>query len=156
MSDFTGVFGNNQGILQTLQRDNTNSTLPILLRTTPTLPAAPSVSYPIATNSLTNILNAFDANLQIPYTQSYTIGWQRKLGRDTALEIRYVGSRHRQDWETIDLNGAFLAPSFASNQLATLTCKSALTLSRPGKSKGSHNREWRTVWFQCRGEQETY
>ncbi|PYR33840.1 MAG: hypothetical protein DMF93_24410, partial [Acidobacteria bacterium] len=114
MSDFTGVFGNNQGILQTLQRDNTNSTLPILLRTTPTLPAAPSVSYPIATNSLTNILNAFDANLQIPYTQSYTIGWQRKLGRDTALEIRYVGSRHRQDWETIDLN----EPNIAGNGFA--------------------------------------
>jgi len=106
MSDFTGVFGANQGILQTLQRDNTNGALPILLRNTPALPAAPSVSYPIATNSLTNILNAFDSNLQIPYTQSYTVGWQRKLGRDTALEIRYVGSRHREDWETIDLNEA--------------------------------------------------
>src|SRR5262249_25363975 len=39
MSDFTGVFGNNQGILQTLQRDNTNSALPILLRSNPALPA---------------------------------------------------------------------------------------------------------------------
>ena len=46
----------------------------------------------------------FDSNLQIPYTQSYTVGWQRKLGRDTALEVRYVGSRHQQDWETINLN----------------------------------------------------
>src|SRR5262249_8864052 len=63
MSDFTGVFGANQGIQQTLQRDNTNSALPILLRDTPTLPASQPVSYPIATNSLTNILNAFDANL---------------------------------------------------------------------------------------------
>jgi len=114
MSDFTGVFGNNQGILQTLQRDNTNSALPILLRTTPALPSSPAVSYPIATNSLTNILNAFDSNLQLPYTQSYTVGWQRKLGRDTALEIRYVGSRHRQDWETIDLN----EPNIASNGFA--------------------------------------
>ncbi len=104
MSDFTGVFGANQGILQTLQRDNTNTTLPILLRNNPTLPGAPAVSYPIATNSLTNNVNVFDSNLQIPYTQSYTVGWQRKLGRDTALEIRYVGSRHKQDWETIDLN----------------------------------------------------
>src|SRR5207253_3642500 len=31
-------------------------------------------------------------------------GWQRKLGRDTAIELRYVGSRHRQDWETVNLN----------------------------------------------------
>jgi hypothetical protein len=116
MSDFTGVFGNNQGILQTLQRDNTNSTLPILLRNNPALPEAPAVSYPIATNSLTNILNAFDSNLQIPYTQSYTVGWQRKLGRDTALEIRYVGSRHRQDWETIDLNEANIATNGFVNE----------------------------------------
>ena len=46
----------------------------------------------------------FDSNLQMPYTQSYTIGWQRKLGRDTAFELRYVGSRHRQDWETVNIN----------------------------------------------------
>jgi hypothetical protein len=40
----------------------------------------------------------------MPYTQSYTVGWQRKLGRDTAFELRYVGSRHRQDWETVNIN----------------------------------------------------
>jgi len=104
MVDFTGVFGDNQGIQVTLQRDNTNTTLPILLRTQPTLPAAPSVSYPILPNSVTNTVNRFDSNLQLPYTQSYSVGWQRKLGRDTAFEMRYVGSRHREDWETINLN----------------------------------------------------
>src|SRR6202011_921449 len=86
MSDFTGVFGANQGIQVTLQRDNTNTALPILLRNNPTLPAAPSVAYPI-TPTITNNVNVFDSNLQIPYTQSYTVGWQRKLGRDTAFEI---------------------------------------------------------------------
>jgi hypothetical protein len=105
MSDFTGVFGANQGIQVTLQRDNTNTAAPILLRTNPTLPDAPAVRYPI-NPTITSTVNAFDSNLQMPYTQSYTVGWQRKLGRDTALEIRYVGSRHRQDWETINLNEA--------------------------------------------------
>ena len=37
----------------------------------------------------------------MPYTQSYTVGWQRKLAQDSAFEVRYVGSRHRQDWETV-------------------------------------------------------
>src|SRR5262249_18453911 len=106
LSDFTGVFGNNQGIQITLNRDQSNGTLPPLLRRTPTLPSAPPVTYPIFSNSLSNSVNAFDANLQMPYTQSYTFGWQRKLGRDTALEVRYVGSRHRQDWETVNLNEA--------------------------------------------------
>ena len=40
----------------------------------------------------------------MPYTQSWTVGWQRKLGQDTAFEARYVGSRHRQDWETQNIN----------------------------------------------------
>ena len=56
--------------------------------------------------SITNTVNRFDSNLQMPYTQSYTAGWQRKLGSDTAIEIRYVGSRHRQDWETMNINEA--------------------------------------------------
>jgi len=104
MSDFTGVFGANQGIQITLNRDQSNATLPILLRNNPALPSAPTVAYPIFSNSLSNSVNAFDSNLQMPYTQSYSFGWQRKLGRDTAIELRYVGSRHRQDWEAVNLN----------------------------------------------------
>ncbi len=104
MSDFTGTFGANQGIQVTLNRDSTNATLPILLRSQPALPAAPAATYPIFPTAITNSVNAFDSNSQMPYTQSYTVGWQRKLGRDTAFELRYVGSRHRQDWETVNLN----------------------------------------------------
>src|SRR5262245_19188329 len=115
MSDFTGVFGANQGIQVTLQRDSTNTALPILLRSNPTLPNAPAVSYPLSP-TITNTVNAFDSNLQIPYTQSYTVGWQRKLGRDTAFEVRYVGSRHKQDWETIDLNEANIVSNGFTNE----------------------------------------
>jgi hypothetical protein len=104
LSDFTGMFGANQGILVNLLRDSTNATLPILLRNQPALPAAPAATYPIFPTAITNSVNAFDSNLQMPYTQSYTVGWQRKLGRDTAFELRYVGSRHRQDWDSLNLN----------------------------------------------------
>ncbi len=108
MSDFTGVFGANQGISVNLTRDSTNviGSLPVLLRNPGqvALPAAPVATYPIFPTAITNTVNMFDANLQNPYTQSYSIGLQRKLGRDTAFELRYVGSRHRQDWETVNLN----------------------------------------------------
>jgi hypothetical protein len=104
MSDFALTFAANQGIAVNLLRDNTNSSLPILLRNQPALPSAPAATYPIIPTSITNSVNAFDSNLQLPYTQSYTVGWQRKLGQDTAIELRYVGSRHRQDWETVNLN----------------------------------------------------
>jgi hypothetical protein len=111
MSDFTGTFGANQGIQATLNRDSTNATLPILLRDTPALPAAPAVKLPIVPTTITNSVNAFDQNIQMPYTQSWSVGWQRKLTRDSALEVRYVGSRHRMDWDTVNLN----EPSITSN-----------------------------------------
>jgi len=108
MSDFTGAFGNNQGLSVTLNRDAATGnlgTLPLLLRNSSALAlaTAPAVAYP-AVPVITSSLNVFDSNLQIPYTQSYTVGWQRKLGRDTAFEARYVGSRHRMDWETVNIN----------------------------------------------------
>ena len=104
LSDFTGAFGGNQGILQTLTRDSTNTTLPILLRSAPSLPAAPAAKYPIVPTATNITVNAYDPNIQMPYTQSYSFGWQRKLTSDSALEIRYVGSRHRQDWDSININ----------------------------------------------------
>jgi hypothetical protein len=108
MSDFTGVFGNNRGILVNLNKDNATGnlgTLPVLLRNSSALalPPAPAATYP-QTPLVTENLNVFDSNLQVPYTQSYSVGWQRKLNRDSALEVRYVGSRHRQDWETVNIN----------------------------------------------------
>ena len=41
----------------------------------------------------------FDPNIQTPYVQSFSVGLQRSLGRDTAIEVRYVGNRnhHRLD-----------------------------------------------------------
>jgi hypothetical protein len=108
MSDFTGPFGNNQGLSVSLNRDSGTGnlgTLPLLLRNSNALalPTTPSVSYP-SVPVITSSLNIFDSNLQMPYTQSYTVGWQRKLSNDTAFEVRYVGSRHRQDWETVNIN----------------------------------------------------
>ena len=106
MSDFTGAFGANRGITVDLSRSNALGNLgglPLLLRTSPALQTAPAVSYPIAAQT-TDSVNIFDSNLQLSYTQAYTVGWQRKLTNDSAVEVRYVGSRHRNDWETISIN----------------------------------------------------
>ena len=91
MSDFTGVFGANQGLQVNLNRDNANGnlgTLPLLLREHQRADAAGgAVGHAIRSRpTITDTVNVFDSNLQMPYTQSYTVGWQRKLGRDTAFE----------------------------------------------------------------------
>jgi hypothetical protein len=104
MSDFTGVFGANQGIQASLQTDQNTTSLPILLRNSPNLPAPPSVNLPSLPSAVTNTGNAYDPDIQMPYTQSWSMGWQRKVSRDSAIELRYVGSVHANDWDTININ----------------------------------------------------
>ena len=104
MSDFTGVFGANQGIQVALQTDQNTTTLPILLRTNPKLPNPPGVALPAFPAAVTQTGNVYDQNIQMPYTQSWSAGWQRRLTRDSALEIRYVGSVHENDWDTVNIN----------------------------------------------------
>ena len=66
-------FGDNQGIPFNLtarleQRRRCRS----CCATQPSLPAAPAATYPIVPTAITNSVNMFDSNLQMPYTQSYT------------------------------------------------------------------------------------
>ena len=40
----------------------------------------------------------------MPFADTWTIGLQRSLGRDFAVEARYVGTRSRENWQTINYN----------------------------------------------------
>src|SRR6185436_185712 len=70
----------------------------------PSLPAPPGVNLPAFSSAVTNSGNAYDPDIQMPYTQSWSAGWQRKLTRDSAFEVRYVGSVHNNDWDTVNIN----------------------------------------------------
>jgi Carboxypeptidase regulatory-like domain len=48
--------------------------------------------------------NDFDARLKAGYTQSYTIGIQRELNKDTVVEARFVRTRGTHLWRQYDLN----------------------------------------------------
>jgi hypothetical protein len=48
----------------------------------------------------------FDPNLQVPYSDSWTAGYQRAIGRRSAFEIRYIGTRNRDQWTTYNVNEA--------------------------------------------------
>jgi hypothetical protein len=123
MNDFTGVFGANPGLTLNANRNvgNGNLVLPLLLRdgylgpapACPPLPAPKPTGcllaapeYPLTNQNTTGSVNTFDPNLQVPYSDSWTIGFQRALSRTTAIEIRYVGTRSRQQWETFNYNEA--------------------------------------------------
>jgi hypothetical protein len=113
MSDFSDVFGANPGVTITTNRTQAlnnlvmdGGPLPVLFSQRDRLNAPafdPELSLPFA-DVITGDVNIFDPNLQVPYAQSWTAGVQRKLTRDTAIEVRYVGTRHLAGWTEYNYN----------------------------------------------------
>ena len=51
-----------------------------------------------------NNLNLYDPLLKTPYTKSYSIGLQRAVGQNMAVEVRYVGTQSLRNWGVEDWN----------------------------------------------------
>lgn len=124
MDRFTGLIGNNPGGTTAANRNVTNGNLvwpgeswPLLFSQTNRLgppavcadgninascmPRAPI--YPIlATTS--NSINVYDPEITLPYVQSWSVGFQRSLDADSAIEIRYIGNQNTKAWGTEDWN----------------------------------------------------
>ncbi len=73
-----------------------NPTLPS--RTVASTPAFPQ-NAPVGTS-----LNEFSPNLKVGYVQSWDLGFQRELTRDTVIEFRYVGNHGTDLWRTTNMN----------------------------------------------------
>jgi hypothetical protein len=105
MNDFTSVFNANPGITITANREEGQGnlgTLPLLLRDQSRLgpPAfAQTPSYPM-TDVVTEDVRIFDQNIQVPWAHSWSVGVQRGIGTSMALEVRYVGTRGKDQWRT--------------------------------------------------------
>src|SRR5262249_1890597 len=73
----------------------TGGPAPLLVSQSSLLGAAPfnpSLSYPILAVR-GGSLNVFDPNITTPSVKTWSIGLQRAIGRDTAIEARYTGNR---------------------------------------------------------------
>jgi hypothetical protein len=109
MTDFTGVFGANPGVLIDVNRSLSLAnlgTLPLLFRDRARLdpPAfASTPQYPLA-DVETGDVNIFDRNLQVPWSQSWQIGVQRAIGAQMSVEARYVGTRSGDLWSNFNYN----------------------------------------------------
>jgi hypothetical protein len=113
MNDFSGHSTRNPGVvIQTPDRSlnlgnlNDGQGLPVLFRQPTRLGPAPfpaSPNYPL-TDVVTEDINLFDSGITVPYADTWTIGLQRSIGRDFAVEARYVGTRSRENWATLDYN----------------------------------------------------
>jgi hypothetical protein len=108
MANFSNQFGANPGITIDATRNQSLGNfggVPLLFRNgnlaAPPIPLEPN--YPL-TDVVTADVNLMDPGLQVPYADSWTVGWQRAIGRNMAVEARYVGTRARDLWETINFN----------------------------------------------------
>jgi hypothetical protein len=59
------------------------------------LPSGPQ--YPILATAAQS-LNMFDSELRQPRVHSYSVGFQRSIGNDMAMEVRYVGNKNMYAW----------------------------------------------------------
>jgi hypothetical protein len=105
------VWATNQGRTLTLNVDPTNTPAnfgpagsvlfsgPLPNRTATTA----SPAYPLAVSAGNSVAD-FSPNLRTGYVQSWDIGIQREITRDTVLEVRYVGNHGTDLWRQVNLN----------------------------------------------------
>jgi hypothetical protein len=158
MSDYSGIFGSNPGSQITASRsialNNLNldgQGLPVLFRNfnrlgPPPFPATPD--YPLTaskgTVQITNSVNVFDPSTKTPLSHSWNIGWQRELTRDMSVEVRYVGTRGRNLWQTVNYNEANIVENKFLDEFrlaqANLQANIAANRCQPGvNSSGCQN-----------------
>lgn len=109
MGDLRARFSGNPGLALTVARNQSLGNLgaiPLLFRDTSRLTPADFSDTPVFPNSglVTNSVNALDPNIQVPYADSWSFGVQRGLTKNMAMEVRYVGTRSRQQWTTYNYN----------------------------------------------------
>jgi hypothetical protein len=90
-------------------------------------PAAPT--YPFAATT-TDHLNAFAPNLKMGYVESWNIGFQRELRKNSVIEVRYTGNHGLKEWRQVNLNEVNL---FESGFLKEMyIAQNNLTIARGG------------------------
>jgi hypothetical protein len=114
MAAFTDEYGGNPGGILSLTRDEATGLVgpgerwPVLLREPSRLynapfPATPSYPIPARPNRADSI-NAFAPDVKVASARTWTIGLQRGLGKETALDVRYVGTRGVNQWSKLEYN----------------------------------------------------
>jgi hypothetical protein len=139
MTEYRGRFSGNPGLAISVARNSSLNNLgpaPLLLSNSAGMQPPAFNEDPVFPNSglVTNSVNAFDPNIQIPYSDSWTAGIQRGLTRNMAMEVRYVGTRSRQQWTTYNYNELNIIESGVLNEfiLAQQNLQANLAAGRGG------------------------
>jgi hypothetical protein len=105
ISNALGTGTTNPGLIQTAA-----NTTPTGVLTAGGIPlTTPTFVMPITDrqNNLVNPNNglwAIDPNLRVPYVQQWSFGIEREIGKNMAIEARYVGNHAIKVWRAVDFN----------------------------------------------------
>jgi hypothetical protein len=108
---FQSMYGSNKGLFYSTSVDPSNfpqyfgapGSVALSDSSFPSQPAPASPQFPISP-SFTDSLNDFDPNLHVGYVQSWNLGYQRELSRNTVVEVRFVGNHGLHEWRQVNLN----------------------------------------------------
>ncbi len=116
MGVFTGTYGPNPGSTLSLTRSATSAeplvpagqSWPVLLQERHRLHPASfpeTPTYPInARPNRADDLNLFAPDIEVGSARSWTVSFQRSITRNTAVDVRYVGTRGVNQWSTLNYN----------------------------------------------------
>jgi hypothetical protein len=114
LTRFTDLYGGNRGASISLTRDaNTGlvppgQSWPVLLSQKDRLGTAtfnPDPTYPILVRAnRADSVNAFAPDIEIARVRNWMVGFARSLSKDMAFEIRYVGNRGDNEWQSLNYN----------------------------------------------------
>jgi hypothetical protein len=139
-----GTLDDNEGLIITTERAVNNFFRNgVGVTPTPTLsiPAAQSIQV----NSTVDI-RAFDENLKSPTVHEFTVGIQREIFKNTALEIRYVGNRGRNLYRGYDVNEVNI---FARDAVTGQTFLEAFQIAQRNLALFRAQFPTATTSFQC-------
>ena len=63
----------------------------------------------------------FDVNANSPYMYQYNLTWEQRVGRDSTVEVSYVGSQGRDLLRSNDINQIALQQDFDNNGVPTVS-----------------------------------
>jgi Carboxypeptidase regulatory-like domain/TonB dependent receptor len=116
---------------------------------TSVVPTFPNPSFPLAVQSGQNVED-WNPQIKPEYVESWTVGFQRQLDRNTVIDVRYVANHGVGLWQAVNLNevnilGNFGGSSFlqqfqaAQNNLAIANGISVAQLLTPGTKISVNN-----------------
>ena len=115
MAVWTDTYGGNPGSTISLTRSENNNNLVLPGETWPVLLTQPgriynqpfneNPSFPIAIRgNRADSLNGFAPDLKIGSAHTWTVSLARSIGKDMAVEARYIGTYGMNQWSTLDYN----------------------------------------------------